>query len=253
MNLINVAGEYIKTQLASTLNNREDEISVTGSNKHMDKVIAYNLTKYQWWKNVFDRLMAAFIMVVLSPLMVVVALIIKLDSPGSAIFRREQIGKNGRKFTLYKFRTMQANNDDSEYKSYITKYVLEDAPYTVDQNGQAVYKVTNDPRVTRVGDWLRKTNLDELPQFINVLKGDMSAIGPRPDIPFAVNLYSDWHRQRFQVKPGITGLWQVSKRKGLSFDNMVQLDIEYINKQSFLLDTKIFLQTLSIILKRDGS
>jgi lipopolysaccharide/colanic/teichoic acid biosynthesis glycosyltransferase len=156
-------------------------------------------------------------------------------------------------FTAYKFRTMYINNDDKEYKTYLVKYVLENAPYTVDHNGQAVYKVVDDPRVTRVGALLRKTNLDELPQFINVLKGEMSAIGPRPDVPFAVRMYKNWHRERLLVKPGITGLWQVCGRKQLSFDDMARLDIDYIKKRSLLLDVRIFFLTIGTLLKMDGS
>jgi len=123
----------------------------------------------------------------------------------------------------------------------------------VDGDGQGVYKVINDPRVTRFGALLRKTNLEELPQFFNVLRGEMSVVGPRPDIPFAVGMYKEWHRKRLEVKPGITGLWQVSGRKGLSFEDMVRLDIEYIERQSFILDIKILLLTISTILRRDGS
>ena len=209
--------------------------------------------RYQWWKGLLDFLLALAALVVLSPVLIFIAIAIKIDSPGNAVYRREQIGKDGRKFTGYKFRTMKTNNDDTEYKQYIVKYVLENAPYKVDHNGQLIYKVTGDPRVTRVGAILRKTNLDELPQLINILKGEMSWVGPRPDIPFAVDLYDDWHRQRLVVKPGITGLWQVCGRRSLSFDDMVRLDIKYINKESIIWDMKIILLTIKTILIGDGS
>ncbi|OGO23744.1 MAG: hypothetical protein A2144_05195 [Chloroflexi bacterium RBG_16_50_9] len=208
---------------------------------------------YLWWKGVLEPVVALFAIVILSPLLVIIALAIRLDSPGSALYRREQVGKNGSTFTAYKFRTMRINNDDSEYKSYLVKYVLENAPYKIDQKGQAVYKVVDDPRVTKVGSVLRRTNLDELPQLINVLKGEMSFIGPRPDIPFAVAMYKDWHWKRLNVKPGITGLWQVCQRKCLSFEGMVRLDISYIKRQSLMIDTRIALLTVGTILKRDGS
>lgn len=208
---------------------------------------------YRCWKGVFDHMLSLFVIIALSPLLAVIALLIRLDSPGSSIFRRKQVGENGKLFVAYKFRTMHTVNDDHKYKAYLIKYILEDAPYTVDRNGQGVYKVVDDPRVTRFGAWLRKTNLDELPQLFNVLKGEMSFIGPRPDIPFAVNMYDNWHHQRLKAKPGITGLWQVSRRKELSFKDMVRLDIEYINNQSILLDIKIFLSTIGIIFKMDGS
>jgi lipopolysaccharide/colanic/teichoic acid biosynthesis glycosyltransferase len=212
-----------------------------------------NNLPYKYYKPLIDRIFAVFFLVVLSPLFAVITVMIKLDSRGKVIFSRDQVGEHGRIFKMYKFRTMQSNNDDSEYKSYIAKYINEGTPYTVDENGQAVYKVVNDPRVTRFGAMLRKSNLDELPQFFNILKGDMSLVGPRPDIPFAVQMYQDWHHQRLQIKPGLMGLWQVQGRKNLSFEDMVRMDIEYIEKQSLILDTKIILKTIWIILRGDGS
>ena len=211
------------------------------------------VSKYRRWKNLLDRVLAFCALVVLSPFMALLVVLIKLDSPGSAIHRREQIGENGRGFIAYKFRTMREGNDDREYKQYLVKYIRENAPYAVDDKGQGVYKVINDPRVTRFGSFLRRTNLDELPQPVNMLKGEMSLVGPRPDIPFAVTMYQDWHRERLNARPGITGLWQVRRRKSLSFEDMVQLDIEYINKQSLLLDIKIAILTVRTVLSRDGS
>jgi lipopolysaccharide/colanic/teichoic acid biosynthesis glycosyltransferase/nucleoside-diphosphate-sugar epimerase len=207
---------------------------------------------YPFLKNVIDRLIALLGITVLSPLLALIAAGIKLDSRGSLIFTQERVGKNGRNFTVYKFRTMDVNNDDSKYKAYLTKYILGNAPYRVDHNGQGIYKV-DDSHITKFGAWLRQTNLDELPQLFNMLKGDMALIGPRPDIPFAVAMYKDWHRKRLNTKPGITGLWQVCRRKSLPFEGMVRLDIDYIKRQSLLLDTKILLLTIGTVLKRDGS
>jgi len=212
-----------------------------------------HLSIYQWLKSIFDRVIALIAIVVLSPLLAFIAIYVRIDSPGSAIYRREQVGERGRKFTAYKFRTMNVNNDDREYKEYLVKYILENAPYQVDEDGKAVFKVVNDPRVTKFGALLRKTNLDELPQFFNVLKGEMSLVGPRPDIPFSVNMYSAWHRKRLEAKPGITGLWQVCGRKGVSFEEMVRLDISYIEKRSLIFDAKILLLTVGTVLKGDGS
>lgn len=208
---------------------------------------------YPWWKNILDRVGAFILLIVLAPFMAVVSLIIKLDSPGSAIYKREQVGKDGQIFTAYKFRTMQTGNDDTAYKEYITRYVTDNAPYTRDANGRGIYKVVNDPRTTRFGSLLRKTNLDELPQLVNVIKGEMSFIGPRPDIPYAVSLYRPWHLKRLTVKPGITGLWQVSDRRELSFEGMVRLDLIYSRHQSLLLDARIFFMTIKTIIKGDGS
>jgi lipopolysaccharide/colanic/teichoic acid biosynthesis glycosyltransferase/nucleoside-diphosphate-sugar epimerase len=207
---------------------------------------------YAFLKSIIDRFIAFLGITVLSPLLSFIAIMIKIDSHESPIFTQERIGKDGCKFNVYKFRTMHANNDDSKYKAYLSKYVLENAPYRVDQNGQRVYKV-DDCQVTRFGKFLRKTNLDELPQFFNVLKGEMSLVGPRPDVPFAVQMYRDRHRERLRVKPGITGLWQVCGRKELSFEDMVSLDVEYIKKQSLFLDIKILFQTIGIVLDGDGS
>lgn len=211
------------------------------------------LFAYSPWKGVLDRLLALLGTVVLSPLLILIALGIRLDSGASPIFAQERVGRDGRKFIVYKFRTMHPNNDDSEYKAYLRRLITQGAPYGVDQQRRAVYKVADDPRVTRVGAWLRKTNLDELPQLFNVLKGEMSLVGPRPDIPFAVEIYEDWHKKRLSVKPGITGLWQVHGRANRSFDEMVRLDIDYVERQSPLLDGKIMLLTVGTILGKDGS
>lgn len=239
--------------MVNTTGNLRSERSVMYADSLMNKMSVAGLFTYQWWKGIFDRVLALLAIVILSPFLALIAVGIRLDSPGGAIFHREQVGEKGRRFTAYKFRTMDINNDDREYKAYLVRYIREDAPYTKDENGQAVYKVVDDSRVTRIGAMLRRTNLDELPQLFNVLKGEMSFIGPRPDIPFAVGMYKNWHRKRLSVKPGITGLWQVCRRKCIPFEGMVRLDIDYIKRQSLLLDTKILLLTIGTILRRDGS
>lgn len=208
---------------------------------------------YRWWKAALDRLFAALILVPLAPFFALITIGIRIDSPGGAIFRQERVGKDGQVFKIYKFRTMYAKNDDTQYKQYVKSYVTADAPYMVDENGRAVYKIIDDARVTRFGAWLRQTNLDELPQILNVLRGEMSFVGPRPDVPFAVDVYSDWHRKRLLAKPGITGLWQTQKRAGVSFNEMVRLDVEYVEKQSICMDVKILFKTVGTILRRDGS
>ncbi len=211
------------------------------------------LFSYSWWKGIFDRLVALVGIAVLSPLLVAIAAVVRLDSPGSPIFAQERVGKDGRRFTAYKFRTMYKDNDDGEYRTYLRQYILENAAYRVDEKGQGIYKVVDDNGVTRAGALLRKSNLDELPQLFNILRGEMSLIGPRPDVPFAVKMYNDWHRKRLSTKPGITGLWQVCGRKNLPFNDMVRLDIDYIEKQSPLLDARILLLTARTILIGDGS
>jgi len=211
-----------------------------------------HLFTYSSWKNLADRLMALLGIIVSSPLLALIAVGIRLDSHESPIYAQERVGKDGNRFIAYKFRTMHTNGDDSKYKEYLRKYVLENTPYRVDENGNGVYKV-DDSHVTRFGQLLRKTNLDELPQIFNVLKGEMSFVGPRPDIPFSVGMYKNWHRKRLGVKPGITGLWQVCGRKNLPFEGMVRLDIDYIKRQSLFLDAKILLLTVGTVLRKDGS
>jgi lipopolysaccharide/colanic/teichoic acid biosynthesis glycosyltransferase len=210
------------------------------------------IPSYSLWKSVADLLVALIGIVVLSPFLLLIAIVIRLDSPGNPIFAQERVGKDGHKFVAYKFRTLYANNNDNKYKEYLTKYVLENAPYRIDENGQGIYKV-DDTKATRFGAILRNTNLDELPQLFNILKGDMSLVGPRPDVPFAVSMYTKHHRKRLSVRPGMTGLWQIYGRKNLSFEDMVRFDLEYIEKQSLLLDAKILWQTAGIVLSRDGS
>ncbi len=211
-----------------------------------------SLFRYQWWKGIFDRWLALLAIVFLSPLLALIAIGIRFDSPGGPLFLQERIGKDGRRFTLYKFRSMHMNHDDDKYKAFLQKYVLENISSRLDENGQDIYELINDPRVTRFGALLRKTCLDELPQLFNVLKGEMSFVGPRPDIPFAVAMYKDYHWKRFSVMPGITGLWQVSKRKSPSFEGMVRLDINYIERQSAFLDAKILLLTMGVVLKTNN-
>jgi len=241
---------YVKIETTTCAFQNENDPNVAGPTREKQST---NLFTYRFWKDIYDRVFSLLALVVLSPLMALIALMIWFDSRGSVIHSRIQVGEGGKEFTAYKFRTMRVDNDDQEYKSYLIRYIQEDAPYKVDRNGQALYKVVNDARVTKFGALLRKTNLDELPQLFNVLRGEMSVIGPRPDIPFAVSMYKDWHRQRLSVRPGITGLWQVSGRKTLSFNDMVHLDIEYIQRQSPLLDIKIALSTIGTIFRCDGS
>jgi lipopolysaccharide/colanic/teichoic acid biosynthesis glycosyltransferase len=208
---------------------------------------------YVFLKDVTGRPAALLFTVLIAPVLILIAIAIRLDSPGNPIFFQNRTGKNGQGFTAYKFRTMTVNNDDSAYKTYLKQYILQNSPYKVDRNGEPVFKLTDDPRITRVGAILRQSNLDELPQLFNLIKGDMALIGPRPDIPYSVKMYSPWHTKRLAVKPGITGLWQVANRRTLSFDDMVKLDIEYIERQSPLLDLKIIFRTIQTILRGDGS
>jgi lipopolysaccharide/colanic/teichoic acid biosynthesis glycosyltransferase len=208
---------------------------------------------YQWWKGILDRTFAFFAIVALSPIMAVITIVIRLDSRGNPIFRQERVGKEGRRFIFYKFRSMYLDHDDSEYYKAIEKYVRDNVNSPPISNGEVSQRRNSDPRVTRFGRLLRKTNLDELPQLFNILKGEMSLVGPRPMIPFMVKMYNDHHKKSFIVKPGLTGLWQASGRKKLTFEEMIRLDIDYITKQSLFLDIKIVLMTIIAVLRGEGS
>lgn len=209
-----------------------------------------SLTTYVWWKGIFDYVFALLALVILCPLLAVIAIVVRIDSPGNPLFCQERVGKDGRRFVLYKFRSMYINNDDSKYKALARKFVQDNISLAPEENRQDIYELLQKGRVTRVGSLLRRTSLDELPQLINVLKGDMALVGPRPDIPFAVEVYKDHHKKRLGVKQGLTGPWQVSPgRRRLSFDDIVRLDVDYIKRQSLLLDAKILLLTIREMLK----
>lgn len=190
-----------------------------------------------------------------SPLFLVIAVAIKLSSRGPVFFRQQRVGRYGTPFSFLKFRSMQINNDPHVHKQYVEQLIAGQAErQPLNGNGQGVYKLTNDPRVTRVGALLRRTSLDELPQLWNVLKGEMSLVGPRPAIPYEVEAYQIWHRRRvLEAKPGITGLWQVSGRSRVKFDDMVRLDVRYALVRSLWLDLKILVLTPKAVIQGEGA
>jgi lipopolysaccharide/colanic/teichoic acid biosynthesis glycosyltransferase len=200
---------------------------------------------------VFDRAGSAMALLLFSPLFLIIAAAIKATSPGPVFFRQERVGLHGKTFLFYKFRSMTTNNDPLQHKEYITKYINQQKSAAVEPG---IFKLTNDSRVTTVGQFIRKTSLDELPQLINVLKGDMSLVGPRPPIPYECDLYHIWHRRRLHsAKPGITGLWQVMGRSRTTFDEMVRLDLQYLREWSLLLDLKIILMTPKAVIGGSGA
>ncbi len=199
-------------------------------------------TSGQIAKRVLDILGAAVVLVVTAPFMALAALAIRLDSPGPILFRQERVGRGESRFTLYKFRTMYQGAEEQ----------LEQLKAHNEASGP-LFKMKNDPRITRVGRILRRMSIDELPQLYNVLKGDMSLVGPRPPLPREVEQYQDWHRRRLAVAPGITGLWQVSGRSDLTFDEMVLLDLYYIENWSLFLDFKILLRTIPQVVFARGA
>jgi lipopolysaccharide/colanic/teichoic acid biosynthesis glycosyltransferase len=190
----------------------------------------------------------------LSPLLLLISLIIKLTSRGPVLFRQVRVGQYGETFTFLKFRSMHFASDQTVHREYVKAFISGNGDSAQVHNSQTVYKLTDDPRITPIGRFLRKTSLDELPQFLNVLNGAMSLVGPRPPIPYELQCYDIWHKRRLlAVKPGITGLWQVRGRSKVKFDEMVRLDLRYATSWSLWLDVKILLQTPKAVLIGDGA
>lgn len=203
---------------------------------------------YHGTKRAIDVTVSLALLILLSPLLALIAILIKASSDGPVLFRQRRIGQFGIEFDCLKFRTMYANCDHEIHRQYVKKLIQEAG------RSQKVYKIVDDPRVTPVGRILRKTSLDELPQFVNVLLGDMSLVGPRPPIPYEIDCYLAWHKRRIiETKPGITGLWQVYGRSRTNFDEMVRLDIRYIERQSLWLDLKLMAMTPYAVLSGAGA
>jgi exopolysaccharide biosynthesis polyprenyl glycosylphosphotransferase len=194
-----------------------------------------------------DLIIATLALTILAPIWLLIAVLIKLDSRGPVFYKQERVGMDGRIFLFYKFRSMRAGADESPHREFQEKFIKGLPDSNLGDESRPAYKLRTDDRVTRLGKILRKTSLDELPQLFNVLRGDMSVVGPRPPIPYEVESYELWHRKRLDMKPGITGLWQVSGRNRLPFDEMVRMDLYYIENWSLLLDFKIILQTLPVM------
>jgi lipopolysaccharide/colanic/teichoic acid biosynthesis glycosyltransferase len=202
---------------------------------------------YATAKRILDVAIAGAVLVGLAPLWLAIAVVIRASSPGPALYRGTVIGKDGHPFTYYKFRSMVAG-DDSHHRAWLREFVTRDAPY---QDG--TYKILGDPRVTPVGRVLRRFSLDEVPQLINVLKGDMSIVGPRPPLPLEFELYDEQARQRLAVLPGITGLYQIRARSQVPFSQMLAIDLEYVERRSLGLDLQIMMRTVGVMLAGRGA
>lgn len=205
---------------------------------------------YQLFKRLIDIVGALAGLALFSPLFLLIAAAVKLTSQGPVLFKQQRIGQFGQPFTFFKFRSMEDGCDDLIHQRYVEKLIKgENHAANLGSDAHPVYKIQSDPRVTAVGNILRKTSLDELPQFLNVLGGAMSLVGPRPPIPYEVENYKNWHLRRIlEVKPGITGLWQIYGRSRTTFDDMVRLDLKYVDQKSILLDLKILLRTIPAVL-----
>ena len=197
-------------------------------------------------KRVIDIVGSMLGILLFSPFFIGIAIAIKLDSPGPILFKQKRLGKNGKLFNFLKFRSMYVNNDDSIHREYL-RNLIKNGKKAKDGGQEGVFKLVNDPRITRVGAFIRKWSLDELPQFFNVLKGDMSLVGPRPALPYEFDEYNEWHKNRVKVLPGITGLWQISGRNNIPFDDMVVLDLYYMENMSPWFDLQILLKTFPVV------
>lgn len=220
--------------------------------------VAQVATEPRWraaLRRAFDFAFAGVTIVLLSPLLLAVALAVRLDSPGGALFRQRRVGHEQQEFTLFKFRSMRLDADPRGHQEYVTALINgNDEEDTLPDGGKKdLYKLAVDNRITPVGRWIRKWSLDELPQLFNVVRGDMTLVGPRPAIPYEVAEYPTWYLQRFSVKPGLTGYWQVSGRSERTYEEMVRLDIEYAERRSLALDLSILAKTPWIVVTRKGA
>ena len=239
------------------------EISPRSPSTELRAIALPTQAMYLAIKRVLDIIISAIALIVLLPIFAAIAVAIRLDSPGPVIYRQKRVrgGQDPssphperRLFTFFKFRSMYANVDSQLHRQYVTHLI--NGHHHQTNNGtthKPLYKIKKDPRITRVGHVLRRTSLDELPQLYNVLRGDMSLVGPRPALPYEVEQYDDFHKQRLIPKAGLTGLWQVSGRTSLTFEEMVRLDIEYSQRRSLSFDLQILLRTLPAVISRDGA
>jgi len=221
-----------------------DRLSSRVSPEQISKAKAYDS---HWSKRVMDLSVTLFALVALSPVLLLTAILIKIDSPGKVIYSQKRVGRYGKIFNMYKFRSMIQNADESFHAHHIEAY----ANGSLDlENGN---KILDDPRVTKIGKFIRRTSIDELPQLYNVLKGEMSIIGPRPVPVYEADLYNLWQSERMDAMPGITGLWQVVRRGKSSFEEQLRLDIRYIRNQSLVMNLKILLLTIPAIITKSGA
>lgn len=215
-------------------------------------VRAVRVLTVRWWllsvRQLTEAVVALALLLLLTPVLAGVAIAVKLSSPGPALFRQERLGLHRRRFRLIKFRTMVDGNSDEIHRRYVRRLLTEDAPPDGGQPG--VYKLAADPRVTRVGGFLRRTSLDELPQLWNVVRGELSLVGPRPVLAWEAELFPDGAERRFTVRPGITGLWQVSGRSTVDYRAALELDVEYARTKSLWLDLRILARTVRVVLDR---
>jgi len=222
-------------------------------------ITATRLTSSLAVKYALDGVLSAVLLMLCGPLFILIALAIKATSPGPVFFVQKRVGRAGRTFDFYKFRTMRHACDDTVHREFAREFIRGGRSERRGQNGirggtaPTFYKLARDPRVTPIGRFLRRTSLDELPQLFNILRGDMSLVGPRPPLLYELEYYQDWHKRRLSVRPGLTGLWQVTGRSRVPFDTMVQLDLDYIDHWSMWMDFRLLAKTLPVVLTGRGA
>ena len=203
----------------------------------MSEIIETNKTNsYEAVKRLMDIILSTIGLMILSPILLVVAILIKIDSKGPIFFKQKRVGLNGKEFDMYKFRSMVVNAE--ELKEKLEKQNEMSGP---------MFKIADDPRITKIGKFIRKTSIDELPQLWNVIKGDMSLVGPRPSLPKEVEQFEPWMEERFKVKPGLTCYWQVGGRNNIDFENWMKLDIKYVKERTLAIDIMLIFKTFFVL------
>lgn len=219
--------------------------------RHQECVFSRQIQIYPLVKRLAEFLFSIVLLIVFAPLFFLLTMAIRLDSPGPALFRQIRIGKDGKPFTFYKFRSMYNNIDRNAHAAFMTAYI--NGQVSEDASKESIFKPIQKNQITRMGQILRKTSLDELPQLINILRGEMSFIGPRPNVPAEVEAYKDWHNKRLQVLPGITGWAQINGRSAIVFDQIVHYDIEYVENAGLMMDLKVLWYTVPAVLLGRGA
>jgi len=219
------------------------------------RLLSLKSTRTAWLynkvKHACDALISLILLIVLLPLFAIIAVAIKMDSNGPVFYKPQVVGKNSLLFKMFKFRTMVVDSDPGIHKEYVSKLIQGEIGET--GKDDQTLKITDDPRITKVGKFLRKFSLDELPQIINVVKGEMSLVGPRPCLMYEYEIYKDWHKKRTKVRPGITGLWQVTGRSNVAFDDMILLDLYYVYNRNLLMDLNTLYETVFVVLQKKGA
>jgi len=229
---------YLNSAVFKEVNER---LKVNEFSSLLSSPVYHNIFYKKYFKRLVDILLSIFLLILLFPVFLIIAILIKTTSRGPIFYKSYVIGKNSKKFMWYKFRTMEVNNDLTQHKQFVAELIK-------NKKKNGILKIKNDKRITKLGRILRRHSLDELPQLYNVLKGQMSIVGPRPCTPYEFDLYEDWHKKRFSVRPGITGLWQAYGRSEVGYDDMVAMDIYYIENLSFWLDLKILIKTIQVVI-----